>query len=47
MKRFRNWIATVGALVLGIGVLPVGVGAQSGAPSRPAGNAQTPDAPAA
>ena len=35
MTRFRNWIATVGALALGIGVLPHGVGAQSAAPVRP------------
>ena len=35
MTRFRNWIATVGALALGIAVLPGGVGAQPAKPVRP------------
>ncbi|HEV7687134.1 MAG TPA: hypothetical protein VGQ80_11220 [Acidimicrobiia bacterium] len=41
MTRFRNWAATFGALALGVGVLPHGVGAQV-APVR-----STADGPAA
>jgi len=35
MARFRNWVATVGALALGIGVLPGRLGAQPTQPVRP------------
>jgi predicted esterase len=35
MTRFRTWAATFGALALGVGVLPHGVGAQPTAPVRP------------
>jgi dienelactone hydrolase len=34
MKRFRNWFATVGALALGIGLLPGALGAQPAKPVR-------------
>src|SRR2546423_4010576 len=35
MTRFRNWAATVGALALGVSVLPGRPGAQPAAPARP------------
>jgi hypothetical protein len=47
MARFRNWIATFGALVLGITVLPGGVRAELAPPSvRPAVLTSTPGLPA-
>ena len=35
MARFRNWIATFGALALGVALLPRGVGAESAASAVP------------
>ena len=40
MARFRNWIATFGALALGVAVLPRSVGAESvTTPVRPMADA--------
>lgn len=48
MARFRNWIATFGALTLGVAVLPGGVGAESAAPPvRPMVESTTPGLPPA
>lgn len=48
MAGFRNWIATFGALALGVAVLPGGVGAESAAPPvRPMVDASTPGLPPA
>ncbi|HEU5447839.1 MAG TPA: hypothetical protein VFW57_02410, partial [Acidimicrobiia bacterium] len=48
MARFRNWIATFGALALGVAVLPNGVGAESAAtPVRPMVESTTPGLPPA
>jgi hypothetical protein len=48
MRRFRNLIATCGALVLGVAVLPEGVGAEpSRAPARPVVESTTPGLPPA
>ena len=48
MARFRNWIATFGALALGVAVLPNGVGAESVAPTvRPMVESSTPGLPPA
>src|SRR5437764_10793213 len=37
MARFRNWVATIGALALGVGMLPGRLGAQPTNPGRPLG----------
>jgi predicted esterase len=48
MARFRNWIATFGALALGVAVLPRGVGAESTASAvRPMVETSTPGLPPA
>jgi len=48
MARFRNWIATFGALALGVAVLPSGVGAESAASAvRPMADAPAPGLPPA
>lgn len=35
MRRLRTWVATIGSLALGVGVLPGGVGAEPSRPVRP------------
>jgi predicted esterase len=47
MRRFRNWIATFGALALGVAVLPGGVGAEAAPPVRPTVETTTPGLPPA